>query len=434
MSLVVYLAALVFGMTSVLLFRRPRTAMRNPLTLSTCVAIVLGSLVLVCAAPVTLRTVNALTGVTNFGAPLTYGMLSAYSCAVLVLLINWRGGPRPVVRRMVLRSMAAYGLLVVAIVVLFLLADADTERLTDLDTYYAGTPFMREMILLYLLGHSTAMLVMCVVCVKWGREVGGLLQTGLHLILLGSLLDVVGFSLTKYTAVVARWAGHDLDFLSTTVAPPMASLAALLCSAGFALPRLLPPALAHRRGLDDYRRLAPLWSLVRSVSTAPKPPATWWQLPRARLQWREVAIHDALLTLAPYFDHRLRTRVRDRALSAGSSQHEARLAAEAAMLTDAARRAAAREEPPEAAATYRLHATEVSGPSGLVELAQALHRPPDRPAAPGGAQPSAPQQSAPQQSAPQPPAPQQSAPPDAMPGTGAVTEPTETEPEEPHVA
>ncbi|WP_399884657.1 MAB_1171c family putative transporter [Streptomyces sp. BBFR51] len=389
MSLVVYLAALVFAMTSVLLFRRPRTAMRNPLTLSTCVAVVLGALVFVCAAPATLSAVNELTGVPNFGAPLTYGMLSAYSCAVLVLLINWRGGPRELVRRMVLRSMAAYGLLVAAVVVLFTLADADTERLTDLDTYYAGTPFMREMILLYLLGHSAAMLVMCAVCVKWGREVGGLLRTGLRLILLGALLDVVGFQLTKYTAVVARWSGHDLDFLSTTVAPPMASLAALLCSAGFLLPRLLPPVLAHWRGLGDYRRLDPLWFLVRSVSTAPEPPTALWQLPQARLQWREVSIHDGLLALAPYFDHQVRERVRDTALRAGRSPHEARLAAEAAMLADAARRADAHEEPPQTSGTYRLHATEVSGPSGLVELAQALHRPPAGAKAPDGAVPSA---------------------------------------------
>jgi hypothetical protein len=387
MSLVVYLAAFVFGMTSVLLFRRPRRAMRNPLTLSTCAAIVLGALVFVCAAPATLATVNELTGVPNFGAPMTYGMLSAYSCAVLVLLINWRGGSRERVRRLVLRAMAAYGLLVVAIVVLFSLAEADTERLTDLDTYYANTPFMREMILLYLIGHSAAMLVMCAVCVKWGREVGGLLRTGLRLILLGALLDVVGFQLAKYTAIVARWTGRDLDFLSTTLAPPMASLAALLCSAGFVLPRLLPSALAQWRGLGDYRRLAPLWSLVKSVSTAPKPPTGWWQLPLARLQWREVSIHDALLALAPYFDHRVRERVRDTALRAGHSPHRARLAAEAAMLADAARRAAAREEPPETTGAYRLHATEVSGTGGLVELAQALHRPPTAPAAPGGAVP-----------------------------------------------
>ncbi|MFU0243188.1 DUF6545 domain-containing protein, partial [Streptomyces scabiei] len=239
-----------------------------------------------------------------------------------------------------------------------------------------------EMILLYLLGHSAAMLVMCAVCLKWSREVDGLLRAGLRLILLGALLDLVGFQLTKYTAVAARWTGHDLDFLSTTVAPPMASLAALVCSVGFALPRLLPSVLAH------CRRLGPLWSLVRSVSTAPRQPSAWWQLPRARLQWREVSIHDALLTLAPYFDHRLRERARDAALRAGRSPHEARLAAEAAMLADAARGAAAQEEPPDATGSYRLHATEVPGPSGLVELSQALHRPPGPATAPGGANPS----------------------------------------------
>ncbi|MFI9818888.1 MAB_1171c family putative transporter [Streptomyces sp. NPDC052013] len=384
MSLVVYLAAFVFGMSAVLLCR-PRTAVRNPLNLSTCVAIALGALVFVCAAPPTLSAVNALTGIPNFGAPLTYGMLSAYSCSVLVLLINWRGGPRVLVRRLVLRSIAAYGLLVLAIVVLFALADADTERLRDLDTYYANTPFMREMILLYLAGHSAAMLAMCAVCVKWGREVTGLLRTGLRLILLGALLDVVGFQLTKYTAVVARWSGHDLDFLSTDVAPPMASLGALVCSVGFVLPRLVPSVRSHWRGLGDYRRLGPLWSLVQPVSTAPGPPTAWWQLPQARLQWREVFIHDALLTLAPYFDHRVRERVRDAALRTGRSPHEARLAAEAAMLADAARRAAAREQPPETGRSYRLYATEVSGTSGLVELAQALDRLPPAPAAPEGA-------------------------------------------------
>src|SRR5690606_33794155 len=385
-SLLVYLGGLMFGLTSVLLARRPRAALRNPLTLSTWLAIVLGALVFVCAAPPTLAAVNDLTGIPNFGAPLTYGMLNAYSCAVLVLLINWRGGPRARVRRLVLRTVAAYGLLTAAIVALFALAGPDTERLTDLDTYYATTPYLREMILLYLLGHSAAMLALCLVCLKWGREVTGSLRTGLRLIVLGALLDLVGFQLAKYTAVVARWTGHDLEVLSPHIAPPMASLAALLCSAGFLLPRLLPPVLAHRRALVDHRRLEPLWALVGPASTTPGPPAASRLLPQERLQWREVAIHDALLALAPYFDHRLRERVRDAALAAGSTPHRARLTAEAAMLTEAARRAAARAEPPQGSGTYRLHATEVSGTGGLVELAQALTRPP---AAPDGTVPSA---------------------------------------------
>ncbi|MCT7357381.1 hypothetical protein N4P33_35355, partial [Streptomyces sp. 15-116A] len=45
------------------------------------------------------------------------------------------------------------------------------------------------------------------------------------------------------------------------------------------------------------------------------------------------------------------------------------------------------EQPPETGRSYRLHATEVSGTSGLVELAQALDRLPPAPAAPEGAVP-----------------------------------------------
>ncbi|MFH0518936.1 MAB_1171c family putative transporter [Streptomyces sp. M41] len=381
MSLVVYLAAGVLALSALVLLRRPRmtagkpSALRNPLTVSTIVAITLGAVVFVCSAPMTLAAVNDLTGIPNFGAPLTYGLLSAYSCSLLILLIHWRGGPRERVRRLVLRSLAVYVPLIVAIVVLFALADARVERLTDLDTYYADTPGMREMIVLYLLGHSAVMVALAVVCVRWAREVDGLLRTGLRLILVGALLDVVGFQLTKYTAVVARWAGHDLDFLSTKIAPPMAALAALIWSSGFVLPRLLPAAVGHWRGLRDYRKLAPLWLRVKFASTAPKPPALWWQLPEERLHWREVAIHDALLALAPYFDDRVRERALSAALDDGRSAHEARVAAEAAMLAAAARRARAHEEPLGTPSTYRLHATEVAGAGGLVELAQALTAP-----------------------------------------------------------
>ena len=46
-SLVVYLAAGLFGLSAFVLFLRPRAAVRNPLTVSTCVSIVLGALVFV---------------------------------------------------------------------------------------------------------------------------------------------------------------------------------------------------------------------------------------------------------------------------------------------------------------------------------------------------------------------------------------------------
>ncbi|MEV6782416.1 hypothetical protein [Streptomyces sp. NPDC051098] len=42
----------------------------------------------------------------------------------------------------------------------------------DLDTYYAHTPLIREMIVLYLAAHLISDIVSTVLCVRWAREVG----------------------------------------------------------------------------------------------------------------------------------------------------------------------------------------------------------------------------------------------------------------------
>jgi hypothetical protein len=367
MNLVVYIAALIFFLTAALIFRHPRSAPRNPLTLPTCACICLGALTFFCAAPATLTAVNRFTGIPNAGAPLTYSALSAYSGSLLILLIHWRGGPPARVRRLVRACVAVYASLIVAIIVLFSLADAKTERLQDLDTYYANTRYMREMIVLYLAGHLASTVVMSLLCLRWARdEVTGLLRTGLRLILAGLVLDVFGFELTKLTAVVARWLGHDLDFLSTTVAPPAASLGALLCSAGFVLPRLVSALDNQRRSLAEYRSLEPLWREVRGVATVPKPQPSFRQLPRTRLHLLEVSIHDALLHLAAEFDGRVGQEAYQAAVDQGCTTRRARAASEAAMTLDAARRHSAAGNP--SAATpgkYRLT-------SELTDLAAAL--------------------------------------------------------------
>ncbi|MEV6532788.1 MAB_1171c family putative transporter [Streptomyces sp. NPDC051639] len=377
MSLVVYAAAGVLAISAILLFSRPRAALRNPLTASTCAAVVLSAICFFLSAPATLRTVNEFTGVPNFGAPLTYSMISAYSCSLIILLIHWRGGSPTYRRQMVLRALATYGSLIIAIIFLFSLAQADNERLRDLDTYYANTPFMREMIVLYLVGHGACLVVMGVLCLRWAREVTGLLRTGLRLILVGSALDAAGFEAAKAIAIVARWMGHNLDFLSTTLAPPVVSVGALVTAAGFVLPRLLPSAVTHWRSLTDLRSLTPLWQEVQSVNTAPKPSPSWWHLPQARLHLLEASIHDALLALAPLFDDRVRQISLNTALGDGNSPRQAQVIAEAAMLADAARLAtASNDQPDKEPSTYRLHATDAPGASGLVELARALGQSP----------------------------------------------------------
>lgn len=344
MSLVVYAAAVLL-VVAAMMIRRSRTTPRTPLTLPTRATAFLGAVCFICAAPATLAAVNSATGIPNFGAPLTYSVISAFSCSLIILLIYWRGGPRDRIRSMVRLSIAVYSALIIAIIVLFFLADADTERLRDLDTYYANTPYMREMIVLYLLGHLASTIVLSVVCLKWIRgEVTGLLRVGLRLILAGLLLDVLGFELTKVTAVVARWYGYDLDFLSTTVAPPAVSLGALIYSAGFVLPRLVSAA-SEKQSLADYRALMPLWAALKDITSTPRTEPRrrlWRQLPSIRLYLLEAQIHDALLDLTAHFDRGVGEAARGAALESGKSQDEARVAAEKAMVVDAILRASGR--------------------------------------------------------------------------------------------
>ncbi|MFR0357395.1 DUF6545 domain-containing protein [Streptomyces sediminimaris] len=371
MSLVVYMAALPL-VAAAMVLRRSRTTPRTPLTVPTRATAFLGAVCFTCAAPATLAAVNRATGIPNVGAPITYSSISAFSCSLIILLIHWRGGPRERIRRQVRLSIAVYGALVVAICVLFALADARTERLTDLDTYYANTPFMREMIVLYLTGHLASTIVLSVVCLRWARDkVTGLLRIGLRLILAGLLLDVIGFELAKVTAVMARWCGYDLDVLSTTVAPPAASLGALIYSAGFVLPRLASAA-AERQSLAGYRALKPLWSALRDLTTTPQAEPRWWQLwwqlPSSRLYLLEANIRDALLQLTAQFDQHVGRAAYAAAVSRGASAEAARRDSEKAMIIDGILRASGQTDgSPDPPANFRITLD-------LVDLADAVTR------------------------------------------------------------
>ncbi|WEO94236.1 MAB_1171c family putative transporter [Streptomyces sp. FXJ1.172] len=372
MSLVVYMASFLLALAAILL-RRPRRTPRSPLSTATRATAFIAAVCFFWSAPVTLAAVNHATGIPNVGAPLTYCSISAFSCSLIILLIHWKGGPKEQIRRMTRMTVAVYGMLVIAIVVLFSLADAHTERLTDLDTYYANTPYMKEMIALYLMGHLASTIILSSVCLKWARdEVTGLLRLGLRLILAGLLLDALGFTLAKVTAVVARWLGYDLDVLSTTVAPPAAALGALIYSTGFVLPRLASAAAAERQSLATYRALRPLWSAVQDVATAPVAAPTWWQLwwqlPSTRLYLLEANIRDALLQLTAHFDQQVGHATYSAAVERGEQTERARVASEKAMIIDGIRRASGRaDRPADPPEKFRVTID-------LVELANAVRR------------------------------------------------------------
>ncbi len=102
-------------------------------------------------------------------------------------------------------------------------------------------------------------------CGRWALQVRGWLRAGLLIIVVGYLFNLA-YLTTKFTAVVARWNGHDLDYLSSDAAPVLASAGAQISAVGFCLP------LACRRVGDSwnswstYRRLGPLWRELRPVS------------------------------------------------------------------------------------------------------------------------------------------------------------------------
>ncbi|MFG2480189.1 MAB_1171c family putative transporter [Streptomyces fagopyri] len=358
---------------------------RDPLLRSVGVLLALACLVFLFAAPPTIGQVNDLTGIPNVSAPLVYCLLTAFSASCLVLIINWRGGPAEATRRLSRRWIAGYGVVSAALVVLYVLGDCHEERLRDFDTHYANTPFIREMIVLYLASLTVAGVAMNVMCWRWARQVSGWLRGGLRTIAFGFLFNIP-YSALKFIAVGARWNGTDLDGLSTDVAPVLASVGAQVSAVGFLLP------LACQRIGDSwctwstYRRLGPLWHELRSVSAHEDRAVriSWWSPAELQVTQRESDIHDGMLSLYPYFDSEARALAYDAAVAAGSEPAQAQAEADAAMVTAAVR---ARTADPEGRVISAAEAATApagrgsayaytDGPRDLVRMSMALRQSP----------------------------------------------------------
>ncbi|MDW4910900.1 MAB_1171c family putative transporter [Streptomyces sp. ADMS] len=354
-------------------------AWRDPLQRSVYALLLLSVLVFLFAAPPTIAWVNRVTSVPNISAPLVYCLLSAFSASCLVLIINWRGGPPEATRRASRRWIAGYAVVIVATAALFVLGDAPEQRLRDFDTHYANTPFIREMIVLYLVALTVANIAMNMMCWPWALQVHGWLRVGLLVIVAGFFCNIA-FAAAKLTAVAARWNGGNLDHLSTYVAPAMAAAAEIVTAAGFCIP------LAFQRVEDvwstwsTYRRLSPLWRELAPLSDHGDRTVriAWWSPAELQVTQRESDIHDGMLSLYPYFDPDVRTRAYDAARTAGSSPDAARAEADAAMVTAALR---ARAADPEGrvistAAESAGPPSAAEGPRDLVGMSLALRRSP----------------------------------------------------------
>ncbi|MER5772175.1 DUF6545 domain-containing protein [Streptomyces sp. NPDC001985] len=324
------------GLLKVPALIRARRSSEWRLLASVCALLLTGALVLVLAAPGNIAFFNRWTGVTNVSAPLVYSVLTAFSAVSVVLILVWRNVPPGGSALTPRRCLILYSAITVAIIGLFIAGDTPVERLYDFDTYYANTPYIREMIVLYLLAHGFASTVMVVLCLRWAGAVDGLLRLGLRLLVVGYGLDL-GYDVVKGCAVIARWAGGDWDTLSTDVAPALALLATLMVATGFILPfvgpRLRSSASAYRR----WRRMAPLYrTVVPRAEKAPTPAPLAGLAPELRMTQREVAIHDAMLCLRPFMDPSVREAVRARAADHGPHSELEAMAAMVAVAADTA--------------------------------------------------------------------------------------------------
>ncbi|WP_073919610.1 MAB_1171c family putative transporter [Streptomyces sp. CB00455] len=361
-------AALALGFLSKLpgLIRRRR----NPMVRAVAGLLLMASAGFAFAAPPTIVVVNRIVGMPNISAPLVYTILSVFNTCCIVLLAYWREGLGRDVQRRVRRWVAACGAVSILIAVAFALGDAPVERLRDLDTHYATTPWIREMIVVYLSWHIVVGVVVTTMCWKWSRTVDGWLRAGLLTLVVGFAFSA-DFGVAKAAAVVARWTGGDLDFLSTDLAPPLAGVGAVLTTAGFLLPQG-QRATAAWEAWQTYRRMGPLWRRLRTLAGLPVT-TIWWAPLESRLFDRETDIHDDLLALAPYCDAQTMTTCRDRALAEGVSPDDAWAVAAATMIAHAiaAKESAAEMgEESQASGTAALGALLSTGTRGIAHISR----------------------------------------------------------------
>ncbi|WP_318212691.1 DUF6545 domain-containing protein [Streptomyces sp. SJL17-1] len=332
-----YIPAAALGV--VLVVKLPALVRRrhSPVVRSVNAVIFLQAAAFFFSAPPTIGVVNRATGVSNFSALLVYCVLSAYACACRVLMENWRGDVEvlPRTRRRVRRWIWGHGVVALLLIGCFVWGEAPVERQRDFETYYASTPFIREMVLLCLFAVTAAAAAAAAACLRWARDIrseaperrtpaDGLLRVGLTVLAVGFLTNVT-YGAAKLAAVVAAWSGRDWEPLNQ-VAVSLAGLGTLLVAAGFLIP-IVGPWLAARvfEPLRTLRALGPLRRTLGGVG-APQGrmrlPTPWSACPGRRLTDRMTDIHDRMLELGAYCSEEVRARAYAEARRTGRTEAE----------------------------------------------------------------------------------------------------------------
>ncbi|MFD8261904.1 MAB_1171c family putative transporter [Streptomyces griseoluteus] len=292
---------------------------------ATTLLLLLAAAVFVSVPPAVIHRINTVTSVPNLAGAWVYSLLTAFCGSCLAMVVTWREKPSPRRTHTIRRIWLLYSGIIAALWATFLLAHVPDERIYDLDTYYATEPWMREHILLYLTAHMVSALVAAYLIWTWISQVrSAWLKAGLVFLQAGYAFGLV-FDIAKFTAIGARWSGHDLDWLSTKVAPPFAILDASLVAVGFILPQAGPFLQKWIRDQFSFHRMRPLERALRAVGPSAARARVGALAPLdLRLLQRQQRIHDGLLRLAPYLDNVLWQRAFDAARAAGHAERTTR--------------------------------------------------------------------------------------------------------------
>ncbi|MER7761124.1 DUF6545 domain-containing protein [Streptomyces sp. NPDC097619] len=352
-----YLPAAVMGVALIVKFPAFLRGWRNPTVRAVNAMLLLPCVGFVFSSPTTVTAVNRLSGISNVSALLVHSILTAYACATLVLLALWSGEPAEAerTRRRVRTWKILCGLVIAGLTVLFSLGEAPLERTKDFDTYYADTPFIREMVLLYLLWYLVAAVVTAVVCWNWlvgiGRRTApdghrttadASLRIGLLVLVVAAMANIV-FGSCRLATIAARWAGRDWNAVNPYLSQ-FISASGVMIGVGLLIPAY-GPGLVTRvlHPLKALLALRPLWRLARCPGppgTAPRgelfPPPPWYAGPEQVLLYRMTTIHDWMWGLRTHCCEDRRERAYRDSRAAGAGEREAAAVGLAVMLRVAA--------------------------------------------------------------------------------------------------
>ncbi|GAA2385685.1 hypothetical protein GCM10010170_095680 [Dactylosporangium salmoneum] len=314
----------------------------NPALIALTLARLFPALSFTFATPALYLAFDRVTGVANLASLMVYLLIVANSVTAQVLLLLW-SRPAGTARAAARRRLAGFGVVMAAMVALFLAASHPGEHAIDFDVTFARQWSTATFLVVYLAAFAVGLALSARMTWRFSRVVPQRwLRRGLVLNAVGAGLGL-GYAAGKMVSIVARWLGSDaLDVVNILWAPVVACVGAILIAVSSSLPAWAPDAEAAVVRWRRYRRLEPLWRAVRDAKPAVVLDPRAGRLDRwdprrldERLYRRVIEIRDGLLAARPGFSEPAAARARARAAAAGLPPEEQDAIAEAARIAPA---------------------------------------------------------------------------------------------------